>query len=299
MERQEQCSCGMVTDVNDLSARFAKLSPGQPSSDASYADDSVNYNYDHEDRGGRRSPTLEELIVVLNDEANDHILTTEDKKQIPLLLEESKSTLQEYEANGLGHDGKLDISQGATPKGAPSPEEDVTDEELQAVLDDLGDMDEETPDVVHDGGAADVDRSHVDTKTLTDHDEITSRLSSLRSASTSQDDTEFIFPAAPSTPISTKDPSDIYFPSASTTDVATPLQSRTAKAASSSKDEDADEWCIICCANAEVQCLGCEGDLYCQRCWTEGHRGVDAGYEERGHRCKGFERRKRKVLVAG
>ncbi|OJD32916.1 zinc fyve domain containing protein [Diplodia corticola] len=53
-------------------------------------------------------------------------------------------------------------------------------------------------------------------------------------------------------------------------------------------DEEIDSWCIICYANATVRCLGCDGDLYCQGCWNEGHRGESAGYEERTHRAVQF-----------
>ncbi|EKG22012.1 hypothetical protein MPH_00603 [Macrophomina phaseolina MS6] len=53
-------------------------------------------------------------------------------------------------------------------------------------------------------------------------------------------------------------------------------------------DEEIDSWCIICYANATLRCLGCDGDLYCQGCWIEGHRGESAGYEERSHRAVQF-----------
>ncbi|KAL9623213.1 MAG: hypothetical protein Q9160_002528 [Pyrenula sp. 1 TL-2023] len=80
---------------------------------------------------------------------------------------------------------------------------------------------------------------------------------------------------------------------------------------SSPTDNDPDTWCIICLTPASLRCLGCDGDLYCPRCWDEGHRGEAAGWEERGHRAVVFnrgedgrekggrERRRRKVRVGG
>ncbi len=53
-------------------------------------------------------------------------------------------------------------------------------------------------------------------------------------------------------------------------------------------NEEIDSWCIICSDDATVQCLGCDGDLYCANCWKEGHMGPDVGREERGHRWKKF-----------
>lgn len=53
-------------------------------------------------------------------------------------------------------------------------------------------------------------------------------------------------------------------------------------------DEEIDTWCIICSDNATLQCIGCDGDLYCTNCWVEGHRGEDAGMEERRHKAVQF-----------
>lgn len=52
--------------------------------------------------------------------------------------------------------------------------------------------------------------------------------------------------------------------------------------------EEIDTWCIICSDDASVRCLGCDGDLYCQMCWNEGHKGESAGYEERMHKAIAF-----------
>ena len=50
-------------------------------------------------------------------------------------------------------------------------------------------------------------------------------------------------------------------------------------------DEEIDTWCIICSDDATLSCIGCDGDLYCTNCWMEGHRGEDAGIEERRHKA--------------
>ena len=50
-------------------------------------------------------------------------------------------------------------------------------------------------------------------------------------------------------------------------------------------DQDIDTWCVICCDDATLKCMGCDGDLYCKNCWKEGHTGQDTGLEEKGHRA--------------
>ncbi|RAL59966.1 hypothetical protein DID88_000592 [Monilinia fructigena] len=51
-------------------------------------------------------------------------------------------------------------------------------------------------------------------------------------------------------------------------------------------DEEMDTWCIICQDDATVECGGCDGDLYCARCWKEGHMGPDAGGEFKRHQWR-------------
>jgi hypothetical protein len=55
-------------------------------------------------------------------------------------------------------------------------------------------------------------------------------------------------------------------------------------------DDEIDAWCIICQDDATVECKGCEGDLYCARCWKEGHMGPDAGYEFKRHQWKKYQK---------
>ncbi|KAK3393661.1 hypothetical protein B0H63DRAFT_22960 [Podospora didyma] len=54
--------------------------------------------------------------------------------------------------------------------------------------------------------------------------------------------------------------------------------------------EDEKTWCIVCLEDATVQCIGCDDDVYCGKCWNDMHLGPAAGYEERSHKWAGFER---------
>jgi hypothetical protein len=51
-------------------------------------------------------------------------------------------------------------------------------------------------------------------------------------------------------------------------------------------DEDMESWCCICNEDATIKCVGCDGDLYCQECWRDGH-GNGPG-QERGHRALAY-----------
>lgn len=64
-------------------------------------------------------------------------------------------------------------------------------------------------------------------------------------------------------------------------------------------DDEVDTWCVICTDDATLRCLGCDGDLYCQRCWMEGHKGESAGYEERMHKAVLYSKKKKQAAAAG
>lgn len=79
----------------------------------------------------------------------------------------------------------------------------------------------------------------------------------------------------------------LSLPSVPTTITSKPKAS-TAKSTPGFTDEDIETWCIICSDDATLRCTGCDGDLYCTNCWLEGHRGEDAGAEERTHKAVQF-----------
>lgn len=61
-------------------------------------------------------------------------------------------------------------------------------------------------------------------------------------------------------------------------------------------NEDIDSWCCICNEDAEVRCLGCDGDLYCDECWREGHG--NGASQERGHRAVQYTKKPPKMAAA-
>ncbi|KAH7399568.1 hypothetical protein BKA66DRAFT_167667 [Pyrenochaeta sp. MPI-SDFR-AT-0127] len=62
-------------------------------------------------------------------------------------------------------------------------------------------------------------------------------------------------------------------------------------------DDEVDTWCIICQDDATLKCTGCDGDLYCQNCWMEGHRGESAGFEERRHKAVLYAKKKKQAAA--
>ncbi|KAI4920507.1 hypothetical protein J4E85_009274 [Alternaria conjuncta] len=108
-------------------------------------------------------------------------------------------------------------------------------------------------------------------------DAFTARLAALAAPSPSQTDSLGL-PSAPSFAPRNKPP------------VSTNIQKQV--------DDEIDTWCIICQDDATLKCLSCDGDLYCQNCWMEGHRGESAGFEEKRHKAVLYKKKKKQQAAA-
>ncbi|KAK8000373.1 hypothetical protein PG990_012973 [Apiospora arundinis] len=53
-------------------------------------------------------------------------------------------------------------------------------------------------------------------------------------------------------------------------------------------DEDQKSWCVVCLEDGAIRCIDCDDDIYCARCWKEMHVGLQAHYEDRGHRWEKY-----------
>ena len=206
--------------------------------------------------------------------------------------------------------------------------DDEADEVLQRILDEI---EHEPPDKAQDDTQAMDDQpppysavspdAPVDQNQPSPQSRVQSHALDLDLPSTPSKDPNPTAPSSPSTatPASTNNPTDASLAArfASLTTAAnsaiarssltlpsapTALPTTTTKAPNANlktdtttyTDNQIETWCSICTDDATLRCIGCDGELYCTNCWMEGHRGEDAGREERGHKAVFFDEDKKK-----
>ena len=300
---------------DDLIARFQKLQSGRSTSHASTAAETREYHGADATPDRPASPTLEELLSdlkALDQEVGDR----PSAKELQDTLHDAQKAIDESkESAGNEHGGALG---GGQERGAPAKQgtkakrPTISCDELQdgekAIADSKTALDDARR---HTAGIVAHAAEHIEGKERmgkTEEEEAEEALAMILDGAeweepspptTAKDRSES--PARASTngaskiddPQPTNElvlpevPRDFALPSAPTT-----LPSKKPAITMSKQDDDVETWCIICLEDATVRCVGCDGDLYCRRCWREGHTGEDAGYEEKMHKWQVYSKAK-------
>lgn len=312
---------------SDLSARFARLA-GSGSSSSLVNNDTEHFDHlddnGDEELGQEHNPeddlSLDDLIADLANDKDEWQLDRSEAQRADDLVAMARAALAESQDSTTTVEGDAPINAGnrsqAAASAAGTSKEDSRGNEDEGVeaeaeeyiaralaavkLEGLG-RDEFAQDDEAEGANANQADEDTETGDLQDNastftlPSAPTSIPTIPSAPTadpvSTTSTSTLLPSAPTFAPSSKSPGTITSSKAS--------QAPTAKYT----DEEIETWCIICNDDATVRCLGCDGDLYCDSCWTEGHRGEDAGFEERMHKAvrfvkKGREEGKRRLVGA-
>ncbi|KAH0356300.1 hypothetical protein KCU83_g1324, partial [Aureobasidium melanogenum] len=268
------------TTDSDLTARFRSLTPN--STITSPFPDAEDTPHNEED-----DRTIEELLQDLGPEEQWSV-DRDEGERIRDLMAEAKSALPAEDAKEEEHkDVDVEI-------GVAKLEHDDQDEEQKEVDEDKRD-EEEADDYVQRvlaelalekkyGGSEEEEEEQDDEKRADDDNKL-----SLPSAPT-----ELPSSPAPDQDANIDDALSARFASLSLPGVPSfnpakkPVNVQKSVKSNLPKytDEDMESWCCICNEDATVKCMGCDGDLYCQECWREGH-GNGPG-QERGHRALAY-----------
>jgi hypothetical protein len=272
------------TTANDLTARFRSLTPNNTLNSPSLDDTEHN---EEDDR------TIEELLQDLGPEEQWSVQRDEGER-IRDLMAEAKSALPAEETEKT--EGKeLDIEVGVI-EPENDDEEDEEEEEGNEDKEHNQDKrdDEEADDYVQRVLAElafDKKYGGVEEEEDTDQEK------------KEEDDNGFSLPSAPtelpSSPAPDQDANVDDALSARFASLSLPgvpsfnpankpvnIQKSVKSNLPKYTDEDIENWCCICNEDATIKCIGCDGDLYCQECWSEGH-GNGPG-QERGHRALAY-----------
>lgn len=271
--RQPSSSSIPTSPSSDLESRFRRLGSPTPERDVDPADylSAAKASEDIEiQTKGEDDKTLDELLEELGGE--EWKVGQDDAVEIGRLTREGEKALKEVD------DTREDIENEEDKDGDHDKEdEEKADDYISQVLAQLeldrkeGRLPPDEDEVDEDNDGEPADMSALD----------------LPSAPTS-------LPALPDPPSDALSLPSV--PSAAPTSVPIKVM-KAGPSTPKFTDEEIDSWCVICQDDAAVKCLGCDGDLYCTRCWKEGHEGEDAGFEERRHKATKLVKKKKAVAA--
>lgn len=257
------------------------------------------------DLGGEDGQTIEDMLAELGPE-DSWAIPKDEESQINDLLRTAQSTLKQSEdANG-----------GSTASASGRDETATDPEEVRSIGNDVHQAqaqmfekpepaEKELEDDAAEYLAQVLEEIKHDPKAKSEHQMADSQRSDeVNHRTTVQNSTEMSLnlPLAPETELgqppsyseTTEDDAlASRFANLGLPSVPTALKSSASKPTTKEQpkgytDEEIDSWCVICNEDATLSCIGCDGDLYCTNCWLEGHKGPDAGSEERKHKAKQY-----------
>ena len=295
---------------DDLASRFLQFRTTDGARDSMLgAEEShieADFTQSHEE-----DQTLEELLAELGPE-DQWELNPDDPRDIQSLLDEAKASLgNDIRKDTMEETAEDDEDARAGPQAAQDLSKAV-EEETETTLAGAKDLQAETSENLSDAGhepnQEDTEDKEADAALQRILDEIASENepTDQNLDDTEQEDTttpvhrttiqrnqtkktpDLILPSTPDTipiprqPINkSAQPPALELPSVPTTITS---KKPTKSNLPTYTNEEIEAWCVICNDDATVHCKGCDGDLYCGKCWREGHTGDDVGVEERGHR---------------
>ena len=260
---------GLDDTPEDLIARFERLH-GRKSADHKQASSPESID---DEISCPPSPTIEELLAQLN--AEDHYkINPTDLEEGEKLIAEAKRTLSDGDPFPRQTTSR---SSAASPSRSPGKSAQITEPEQ-------GDEAEAEASLQRILSEVELERQQETASTVSSINFDTMPAPQAPPPAPPDSFASLVFPSIPDSSLPA-----LIFPSAPTAKPSTPKHTKQSPKFS---DEEIDSWCIICCANANVRCFGCDKDLYCWGCWREGHVGEDVGLEEKRHTWERAVKRK-------
>ena len=271
---------------DDLTSRFQKLNArGSSTTTPKISGPEPEHPHDGDDE-----KTVEELLGELGPE-DQWTLNVEEPNDIQKLLNEARQALSQDDVPAASKDSDLprevlgdnrstsiEVSAFHPDETSDSRSTATEDEEAVAYLQQILDEIELEKN----------DEQHID-----NHSTPPTEPSNLLDLPSTPTD----LPSLPSHPTSDLGEPFLALPSAPT--AAPTRKAVPAKGTKAAKEgytlpsytvEDIESWCSICNDDATLRCTGCDGDLYCAKCWRESHVGPDARLEEKSHKWVKYER---------